>query len=258
MKRFFTASANPFDAPDLLNTTNAAKDKDKIAFELGMGDDTDLVSAGLQAKSNAALHSLGETFERRRKSDTLADLVRERALEALHAINEELDWLDKQIAIESQAIAENTQVIDFIQSLDESNVMGEDGQVRDDVRALLEEHGYNDLDGKDAAEIMIMLREIEIKLHEDNRIRQERIDDYEDRHGDLRRRAGEIASEHGKHMPPAVLQSYRETSERQPFELNHSVLVAAASDSEFANDVEQTAMKQIVDVETSGFTPPSA
>jgi len=92
---------------DLLNTTEKARVLDRAAYDLGLGDTADLISAGLRPKSNAALKALEDLINGKKKDEKFADLVQAQIMRILDAINQELDWLHEQIGIEEAAIAEN-------------------------------------------------------------------------------------------------------------------------------------------------------
>lgn len=252
MKQIFTDAVS-----DVLNTTHQQQIKDKTAFDLGLGDASSLLNAGLMAKSNAAASTLETLVKRKEKDKSFRDLVHQHMLDALNAINEELDWLDEQIRVESEVIAKTTQMIDFIQTLDVDTIMGPDGNPRDDVRALMSEHGYTDIDDLNGVELMMILEEIEISLHDDNTARQERIEDYEDRHGDLRDRARQIEQQTGAYMTPEISKGFDEAGNRRPPEVNARVAIESTSVEATYSGVQRVADEQRVEPETSSFTFPS-
>lgn len=113
-------------------------------------------------------------------------MIYEQLRQSLNDIHAEIQWLDEQIKVEEKIIQANNSDIDFIRTLDEDNIMDADGKPRQDVKALLKKHGYDDVDGMDIADILLITQIIETDLHSDNIERKTRISDYQDRHAVLR------------------------------------------------------------------------
>lgn len=111
---------------DLLNTTKTARVLDRAAHDLGLGNIDDLISAGLQPKTNAAQKALDVLLGKKDKDAKFAEILHMQLLRTLDAINQELDWLHEQIGIEQAAIDDNLTDLDFIATLDEDNIMGAD------------------------------------------------------------------------------------------------------------------------------------
>lgn len=208
-----------------MKTTKTGRDLDRHAFNLGVGDPAGLIGAGLIAKSNAAASALETLLKRKEKDKSFRDFVHQ---QLLNAINEELDWLDEQIEIEQRVISQNNSDIVFIQTLDETNVLGPDGELRVDVQALLAKHGYDDLEGLEIAEIMLILHTVETDLHNENMERAERVEGYQNRHRALRDHASDIQQRAGSEMTPEMLQQFKDTIKREPF----SATIEAMRDTE--------------------------
>ena len=205
------------------------------------------------ARSNAAVANLNNLQNRKDKDKRFEDLIYEQMRQSLEAINAEMDWLEGQIKIEEGAIQENNGDIDFIRTLDEDNVMGENGQPREDVAALLRKHGHDNIDGLDATEIMHLLQIVETDLHNDNIIRQDRINSYQKRHSDLRDMAGDMLDS----LPEAASSELREqitaTASRQPYEVNYRAMKEVQFEA-VAEAIEQIEQEQNFSAESSGFS----
>jgi len=213
------------DNPDLNITTENAELREQTAFQLGMGDAEALAGSGLIARSNAALNVLEQIKIRKDKDSKFEAAILEQLRQSLNDIGVEMDWLEDQISIEEKAIQHNNREIDFIRTLDEDNIYGADGKLRDDVSELLKKNGYDDLDGKSPDEIMHMLTIIETKLHGDNIIRIDRIDDYQDRHAHLREKARQFGENQPEGTPEDIRHNARELAERQPYEVKYRAVI---------------------------------
>lgn len=207
-------------------THAAATDRD--AFQLGMQSPEALLNSGLIAKSNAAVTMLDDLLSRKARDKSFDNALHMQMIAALNDISAEMDWLDEQIRLEVEAIAGNTLQLDFIATLDESNMMTADGSVRDDVQSLLSRHGYDDVEGLEAAEVMLIVQAIEHDLHNDNTARQDRIEDYETRHGELRDRVRDYQDRYGEVLPSEVSSRMTEIEQRQPYDATMRTVIETA------------------------------
>lgn len=253
MKKIFTKAV---DAPDLMATTDLAKTAVQDAFNLGTGDATDLESAGLIALSNAAVTVLDNIAERKERDKRLDDFMYEQLRKSLEDIHAEIEWLDEQIKTEEKAIQVNNAEIDFIRTLNEDNILDADGNVRDDVKAILKKHGYDDVDGMEVAEIMLITQAIETELHSDNIERKARIGEYQERVGDLQRSVERFQSDMPDGTPQDIQDSVREIAEREPYEVSFFARKETYLDNDVAaetiNKVEEKAAEAII---TDAFKP---
>jgi len=229
-------------SPDLRVTTDIAKDLERTAFNLGMGDGAALEASGIMARSNAAIANLNNLHSRKEKDKRLEDLIYNQMLISLNAISAEMDWLEEQIEFEEKFIQKNNTDIDFIRSLNEGNIMDADGAPRSDVQAFLKKHGYNNTDDLALDEVQLILQTVETDLHNDNIIREGRIESYQERHGELREHSGEIA----KHATGAEKERAQKFAEREPYQVK-SRLVADAHTTE-NKDLAEVAELQTVEV----------
>ena len=179
--------------PDLLRTTQLAKEQERHALFMGMGDGLALENAGLMSRNNSSDRLKMET-ERKERDKKAYERALELMSKHLNAIQTEMFDLEEKIAGSRIIIAENQSDIDFIRSIDTDNLYSADGDLRDDVSAFLKKHGYDDLDGKSEEDIRHMLLAIEVLAIEQNDIEQDKIDGWLDRHADLRRDAQDIVN----------------------------------------------------------------
>lgn len=236
MKRIFT------DAADLMKTTKTGRDLDRHAFNLGMGDASALESAGLMARSNAAVAMMDNIKGQKDRDKRFEDLAYEQIRQSLNDIQAEIQWLDEHIKIEEKAIQTNNTDIDFLRTLDEDNIMGPDGKPREDVKALLKKHGYENVDSMGVADIMLITQTIETDLHNDNIVRKGRIGDYQGRHGELRETAQRFQHSLPDDAPEDVQQQVADLASREPYAVNFRAMkdagtediAAAISDAEIA------------------------
>jgi len=241
------------ESKDLLATTIIAKEREAIAHNLGMGDGADLESSGLMARSNSAVANLNNLQSRKDKDKRFEDLIYEQMRKSLEAINAEMDWLEDQIKIEETAIQQNNSDIDFIRTLDEDNIMGADGKLREDVNALLKKHGHSDTGDLAADEVMLILQAIETDLHNDNIIRQDRIDVYQARHSQLRSMAGDMMDRLPDVATPELREEIEATASRQPYEVNYRVMKEAKIE-QVADAIEAVEKQQFEQNVSSAFT----
>jgi len=238
MKQIFT------DAADLMNTTKTSRELETHAFNLGMGDTSDLESTGLMARSNAAVAMMDNINGRNKRDKWFEDLVYEQIRQSLNEIHAEIQWLDEQIKVEEKAIQTNNTDIDFIRTLDEDNIMGADGKPRQDVKALLKKYGYDDISKMDVADIMLITQTIETDLHNDNIIRKGRISDYQDRHDVLRDTAKRFQDNLPDDAPDDVRAQVEAITAHQSYEVNYRAMSEAYSENETVaetiNEIELT------------------
>ncbi len=239
------------DSLDLHVTTDIAKDLEHMAFNLGMGDGAALEASGMMARSNAAVANLNNLQSRKEKDKRLEDLIHNQMIKSLNAIGAEMDWLEEQIRTEEKAIQHNNAEINFIRTLNEDNIMGADGKLRDDVKTLLKKHGRNNFNGKDPDEIMHMLEAIETNLHGDNIERESRIESYQKRHGALREHAGQIVDS----ATGVAKEQAQELAAREPYEVNYRTMKEAhtAENKELAEVAEAQTVEVRNDIATQGF-----
>lgn len=251
MRNIFSDVAN---APDHLKTTLKGKDIEHTAFQLGQGDAADLVDAGLMPKSNAAMAILESIKDREDRKKRFEDLVYEQIRKALDDIYAEIEWLDEQIKIEEQAIQANNTDIDFIRTLDEDNIMDKNGEVRDEVKALLAKHGYTDVDDMDVTDILLITQTIETDLHNDNIIRKGRIDDYQDRRSVLRSSAQRALDNLPDDIPQDIKDKAQQIASSEPYEVTYRAMNEAYTKSEVVAEVlEKAESDSNFAVETSTF-----
>ena len=134
--------------------------------------------------------------------------------------------------------------------------MGTDGKPRDDVNALLKKHGYSDTDDLAADEVILILQTIETDLHNDNIIRQDRIDGYQARHAELRDMADDIMDNLPEVASPELRAEIEATASRQPYEVNYRAMKETQNiDIEVATEAFESAIEQVqYDNGTEGFT----
>lgn len=251
MRNIFSDVAN---APDHLKTTLKGKDIEHTAFQLGQGDAADLVEAGLMPKSNAAIALQDSLKERAERKKRFEDMVYEQVRKALDNIHAEMEWIDEQIKAEEKAIQSNNTDIDFIRTLNEDNILNANGEVRDDVKALLTKHGYSDIDGLDVAEIMLITQTIETDLHNDNIERKARISDYQERRETLRTTAQEAIENLPDDTPADIKEKARQIAENEPYEVSYRAMKEVYAENEvLAETIEQAEKAQNFAVETSEF-----
>lgn len=179
------------ESPDLLRTTQLAKEQERHALFMGMGDGLALENAGLISRNNSSDRLKIET-ERKERDKKAYERALELMSKRLSAIQAEMFDLEEKIADSRVIIAGNQNDIDFIRSLDTDNLISTNGVLREDVNALLKKHGYHDLNGKSEEDIRHMLTAIEVQAIEQNDREQDKIDDWLGRHADLRRDAQDI------------------------------------------------------------------
>jgi len=241
------------ESKDLLATTIIAKEREAIAHNLGMGDGADLESSGLMARSNAAVANLNNLQSKKDKDKRFEDLIYEQMRKSLETINAEMDWLEDQIKIEETAIQQNNSDIDFIRTLDEDNIMGADGKLREDVNALLKKHGYSDTDDLAVDEVMFILQTLETEIHSDNILRQDRIDSYQKRHSELRDMAGDMMDRLPEAASPELQEQVQATASRQPYEVNYRAMKEAKIE-QVADAIETVEKQQFEQNVSSDFT----
>lgn len=248
MKRIFT------DAADLMKTTEIGRDLDRLAFNLGMGDTSALESAGLMARSNAAVAMMDNIKGQKDRDKRFEDLIYEQIRQSLNDIQAEIQWLDEQIKVEEKAIQYNNTDIDFLRTLDEHNIMGADGKPRDDMKALLRKHGYENVDTMGVADILLVTQTIETDLHNDNIVRKGRISDYQDRHSVLRETAQRFQDSLPTDAPEDIQEHVAELASREPYAVNFRAMKEATSEDVVAtiSDTEITKTEAAV---TSTFKP---
>ena len=234
-------------------TTIVAREREAIAYNLGMGDKADLESSGLMARSNAAVANLNNLQSKKDKDKRFEDMIFEQMRQSLEAINAEMDWLESQIKVEETAIQENNSDIDFIRTLNEDNIMGANGKLHEDVNALLKKHGYSDASDLAADEVMLILQAIETDLHNDNIIRLDRIDDYQARHGELRDMADDMLNKLPEATSPELREEIESTASRQPYEVNYRAMKEVQFEAT-AEAIEQIEQEQNFSAESSGFS----
>lgn len=248
MKQIFTEAAG------LLKATETGRDLEHDAFNLGMGDAADLQSAGLMARSNAAVAILEKISDQKNRDKRFEDLIYEQIRKSLDDIRAEMVWLYKQIKVEEKVIQTNNTDIDFIRSLDDDNIMGADGKPRSDVKALLKKHGYDDVDNMDVADILLVTQTIETDLHGDNIARKERINDYQDRHDVLRQSAKRLQENLPDDAPADIQKQAAEIASSEPYEVNYRAMKEAATE-DIATAMSEAEMAKTEAVVTSSFKP---
>lgn len=248
MKRIFT------DAADLMKTTKISRELDRHAFNLGMGDTSDLESAGLMARSNAAAAMMDKIKGQKDRDKRFEDLIYEQIRQSLNDIQAEIQWLDEQIKVEEKAIQYNYTDIDFLRRLDEHNIMDADGKPRDDVKALLKKHGYENVDTMDVADILLITQTIETDLHNDNIIRKGRISDYQVRHGELRETAQRFQDSLPADAPEDVQQHVADLASREPYAVNFRAMKDAATE-DIAAAISDTEIARTQAAVTTSFKP---
>lgn len=179
------------ESPDILRTTVLAKDQEQHALFMGMGDGLALENAGLMSRNNSS-GKIAIEAERKKRNKQAYERALELMSQKLNDIQNEMFELEQKIANSRMIIADNQSDIDFIRSLDTDNLYSANGDIRDDVSALLKKHGYDDLQGKLEEDIRHMLTAIEVQAIEQNDREQYKIDGWLNRHADLRRDAQDI------------------------------------------------------------------
>lgn len=237
-----------------MKTTEIGRDLDRLAFNLGMGDASALESAGLMARSNAAVAMIDNIKGRKDRDKRFEDLVYEQIRQSLNDIQAEIQWLDEQIKVEEKAIQYNNTDIDFLRRLDEHNIMDADGKPRDDVKALLKKHGYENVDTMDVADILLITQTIETDLHNDNIVRKDRISDYQDRHGALRETAQRFQDRLPDDAPEDVRKQIADLASREPYAVNFRAMKDADT-QDVAAAISDTEITRTEAAVTSSFKP---
>jgi len=179
---------------------------------------------------------------RKDKKRRFDDLILEQLRQSIADINAQMDELDEKTLTEQKAIHENNKDIDFIRTLTPENVMGPNGKPRVDVAALLYKHGYDNVDGMDEADIMLVIQTIETDLHNDNLVRQERVDGYQERHEHLRDQARDIHRYARNDVPEDMKRDLISTIERKPAQYDaRTAMEAHSADHNQISEVAENA-----------------
>ena len=181
------------DSPDLLRTTELAKEAERHALLMGMGEGLALESAGMMARNNSSGRLAVET-ERKKRDKQAYERALELMSKRLNDIQDEMFQIEGNIAATRLIIESNQSDICFIRSLDTQTLYDANDNVRDDVNVLLAKHGYNVSEDMSEDDLRHILTVIEVLAIEQNDIEQDKIDGWLDRHADLRRDAQDIVN----------------------------------------------------------------